>query len=289
MKEDEPREILAKINCIYNLEDVDQTNLLYDEINVSNNFDIYLNDKKINYTNTSIIKGKGKHNITFVIYDKNLNMKNMFKNVKCLTEVEMVAEKKCYLTSMESTFENCTNLKNFSIKGFDTSNVLSFQKLFYKTQLKNAEFKNFNTDNATDMSFMFYSTKIESIDLSFMNTVKVLDMNHMFGDCILLTSIDLAMFDTSNVRNMNHMFSHCESLSELNLENFKTNQVMNMSHIFADCYKLKNLRINNNFDTSSVEDMSNMFENDNNLEEIDVGLFDTKKVKNMKYNYIILI
>ena len=44
------------------------------------------------------------------------------------------------ITSMESTFENCVELKSFNMTGFDTSNIFSVKKLFYNTQIQNINY-----------------------------------------------------------------------------------------------------------------------------------------------------
>ena len=64
------------------------------------------------------------------LYEK-LNMDNMFKNIKDLISIEMKSENNCQITSMISTFENCNQLKEFKIDGFDVEQVKSTNKMFF--------------------------------------------------------------------------------------------------------------------------------------------------------------
>ena len=58
-------------------------------------------------------------------------MKKMFKNIFSLVSVIMYSDKNCKIISLESTFENCQNLYDFEINGFDTSELTSLNKLFF--------------------------------------------------------------------------------------------------------------------------------------------------------------
>jgi surface protein len=236
-------EPLGKINCIYILENEDEsTNILNKNFSIPEKFDIYIDNEKINLTDEYKLKGKKEYNVTYFIYN-DLDMKDMFKNILFLKEVKMNSEKNCNIISMESAFENCENLESFYIKGFNTKKIVSLKKLFYQTSLKNVEFNDFNSESVIDVSYMFSSSSIENIDLSFLHKNKVEYMNHMFSSCTSLTSLDLSKINTSYVKDINNMLGHCESLSSINLDNFKTNLITNMSAVFEGCIKLKKINV----------------------------------------------
>ena len=52
-------------------------------------------------------------------------MDYMFKGVNELYSVNMESQKNCKILSMISTFEGCMTLNNFTIEGFDVSNLLN--------------------------------------------------------------------------------------------------------------------------------------------------------------------
>ena len=75
---------------------------------------------------------------------------------------------------------------------------------------------------------------------------------------------------------MSSMFEGCSSLTSLSLKKFKTNSITVMNKMFKDCSKLEKLEIN--FDTKKVYEMSEMFSNDINLRELDLSSFDTRNL-----------
>ena len=66
----------------------------------------------------------------------------------------------CQISSMISTFENCENLKLFTLKGFYADQLKSMHKLFYKSGLQSFILSDFNTINLEDISYMFSGTHI---------------------------------------------------------------------------------------------------------------------------------
>ena len=57
----------------------------------------------------------------------------------------------------------------------------------------------------------------------------------------------------------NKCFSGCNAIKSLYLNNFNTTSVINMTQMFYWCTTLKSLEINH-FNTSSIRDMSLMFQ-----------------------------
>ena len=95
------------------------------------------------------------------------------------------------------------------------------------------------------------------------NTNKVINMEGMFQECNNLINLELN-FDTSNVTNMACMFNECHVLKEIKgINKFNTNKVIYMRRMFQQCNNLINLDLN--FDTSNIIDMENMFFNCNNM------------------------
>lgn len=98
------------------------------------------------------------------------------------------------------------------------------------------------------------------------NTSFVTSMKSMFYACYKLSNLNLSSFDTSNVTNMYSMFSCCTAITTLDLSSFNTANVENMSYMFnMDGYyapttnALSTIIFGDNFHTSNVTDMTNMF------------------------------
>ena len=71
-----------------------------------------IDGKKVKFAKSYKFESVGIHKIQFKFY-ANLNMDNMFKNIKDLNKIEIAAMKYFKILSMISTFENCTNLDEY--------------------------------------------------------------------------------------------------------------------------------------------------------------------------------
>lgn len=86
------------------------------------------------------------------------------------------------MTTMESMFSGCWELKELDLSHFDTRNVRTMRWMFgWATELENLDLRSFDTRNVADMSYMFYECMdMEAVDLSSFNTSNVADFSHMF-------------------------------------------------------------------------------------------------------------
>ena len=82
---------------------------------------------------------------------------------------------------------------------------------------------------------------------------------------------------------MNGMFQNCSSLTSLDLgNNFDTSSVTNMSSMFYNCTSLTSLELGDSFNTSKVTNMNGMFQNCSSLTSLDLkDKFDTSNVTDM--------
>ena len=131
------------------------------------------------------------------------------------------------------------------------------------------------------MSFMFNDCKkLTSVDLSEFNTTNVIDMKRMFAWCESMTEIDVSNFDTHNVKTFYWMFRKMLKIQEIDASNFDTSSGINMLGMFT-ASTLKTLILWENWDTSNVEIMREMFYNCTNLETIYADIdFDTSSLTN---------
>ena len=110
-----------------------QTEPISEEYIKENEFDLYVEGIKMKtYKNFKFTK-TGKYNIEIALYENNIKMDNMFKNIETLASIEMVSnslDEIISITSMRNTFENCKLLTSISLLGFSTHEVKSMHKLF---------------------------------------------------------------------------------------------------------------------------------------------------------------
>jgi lipoprotein len=142
------------------------------------------------------------------------------------------------------------------------------------------------------------SNHLDLVDLRGINTSKSNSAYCMFGCSgsylfpgqtgikMNISAIDFSEFDSSNILDMSYMFAgfnadfwgHCTNQANLDFSKINTSNVKNMKGMFSSSC-VPNLR-SLNFDTSKVEDMSEMFTRTNNgINELDLSSFDTRSLK----------
>lgn len=95
------------------------------------------------------------------------------------------------------------------------------------------------------------------------------------------TSLNLSNFYTRDAKYMTSMFYRC-GLKELNFgDNFGTSNVINMAEMFAGCTRLRKITFGKKFKTSNVVNMTRMFAHCNELKHLDLSMFDTRNVTHM--------
>ena len=196
---------------------------------------------------------------------------DMFNNFKA-TSIDLSQADSSNVITTNGMFYNCNNLVELNLSGFNTSKVISMSNMFAGCgKLKTLDLSSFDTSKVPKMAGLFYGcSNLTDLDISSFDTSKVTDMNKMFAYCRSLKTLDLSNFNTSNVTNMSSMFGDCSSLQSLDMSNFDTSNVTNMSCMFANCVSLQSLDLSS-FDTSNVTNMTNMFYEDSLLKTIIVG------------------
>ena len=91
----------------------------------------------------------------------------------------------------------------------DTSNITTMETMFYYcNNLRDLNVSNFNTVNVNNMRYMFYScSNLTNLDLSSFFTTNVNDMSYMFANCTRLARLDLHNFNFNNVAGYTGMFN----------------------------------------------------------------------------------
>ena len=192
-------------------------------------------------------------------------MRWMFSGMSSLTSFKFSHFGHFYV-KMDGMFSGMSSLTSLDLSNFDTSAATSMRMMFYNVRsLASLDLSSFNTSNVTDMEGMFYNvSSLTSLDLSNLDTSKVEDMVGMFRGMSSLTSLKLPNFNTSKVKDMRMMFYNVRSLASLDLSSFDTSNVEDMYAMFANMFSLTSLDLSN-FDTSNVKTMEYMFylENEN--------------------------
>ena len=201
------------------------------------------------------------------------DMSGMFSGMSKLTTLNLSHFDTSKVTNMGFMFSDMFNLTTLDISSFDTSKVTNMRYMFSgMSKLTTLNLSHFDTSKVTNMGYMFSGmSNLTNLDLSSFDTSMVTDMYAMFSDMSNLTALNLSNFDTSKVTTMYAMLRNMPNLTTLDLSNFDTSQVTDMKYMFYLPYKdklndkLEKIYVNNDFNTASLTDFSEMFKNRNKL------------------------
>ena len=165
-------------------------------INESSLFHIYFNDNQQEVKENYITKNKNIKKIKVILEKKIKSLRGLFKDCKCLKEINFKKFHRKDITDMGEMFENCSSLVKLDLSKIHTDNVTKMDWMFYKCEaLLELNVENFVTENVTDMSAMFkHNFLIKELNLSNFKTSKVTNMKGMFFKCLSLTQLDFGCF-----------------------------------------------------------------------------------------------
>jgi surface protein len=121
-------------------------------------------------------------------------------------------------TKLNTAFNGCTNLTEFTAGSTDTSNVTNFQQMFQScSSLITANLIGAALDKASTMYRMFNAcTALSSVTFNPASSMtQLLTTSGMFINCSSLTSIDMSSFSTGTVNAMSQTFLGTNSLTSM--------------------------------------------------------------------------
>ena len=224
-----------------------------------------------------------------IIFNDNLSPETtLIQEVK--EETEKIQEEEYTIILKNSSlngshmFANCGSLTIIDFSDFDTTLIYNMSYMFYYCTSLN-EIRSLSPVNSQNMSyFLYYCYSLTKIDFIFpqsTNSSQVTNMKYMFYCCASLTSINLTNIYTNNVVNMYGMFYDCYRLQTIIFdENFDVSSVTDMTNMFRYCYQLTSLNLEN-MNAISALYINNMFYECNSLTYLNLYNFNIPKVKSM--------
>ena len=178
------------------------------------------------------------------------------------------------IKDLSTAFCNDQAVEEIDMTGFDISHITNMSNMFNgANHLKTIiGIEGWDVSKATDMTNMFANcSALTSLNLSWGgNTKNAKNFAWMFANDNKLQTIDgIGEWDVSNATDMTNMFSGDTALTNLDLSNWKPLKVTNMAAMFKGCSGLKSITLNWGTNTKNVQNFSEMFANDNNLQTID--------------------
>ena len=209
---------------------------------------------------------------------------SIFSSLENIMSVEIVKSKEnAVLTTAESMFENCQNLKTVNFGGIDFSNIVSAKSMFRNcSKLEGINLESLNSNNIESFESMFENCEeLININLNTIKTQKSKSFKQMFKGCKQLNSLNLSSFNTGLAEDMSGMFDGCSKITSLDLTNFNVGNVVDMSFMFVGCSELSTLELWTNSNTDNLLYIQYMFASLEKLEYIDLEKITTSKVVNM--------
>ena len=170
-----PNDRIGEISAIFNTKEAD---ILSNDFSKDSSFSIYINNQYVPYTKKYEFSKTTNNEVKYYIYEE-INMKNMFKGVKDLTNVEIKSSKNMKIKTLESAFNGCSDLSKLEIKGCDTSDLTSLKDFISGTKVNINDIE-IPFEDLKDISYMFAGIKLTSLDLSKIKTDNVENMRGLF-------------------------------------------------------------------------------------------------------------
>jgi len=176
---------------------------------------------------------------------------------------------------IDPVYGNCEESGYGPISYWDVSAVTNMTSAFSEKSSFNGDLKNWDTSSVTDMTSMFYNAFAFRGTLIYTwNVSNVESMADMFNGAVLFDG-RLKEWDVSSVTTMEGMFGNCNSFDG-DLSGWSTGNVVKMNGMFYNTASFgsyfESLRFETDpdivWDTSSVIDMSSMFESARSLTSV---------------------
>ena len=233
---------------------------------------VRLNKDTTIFRSAQIILAGYSKEITILKITGESNLQELFlTDISDIEEIQLSLPN-THLTSGDSLFDNCKDLKRVKFLDFDTSKMISMFAMFSNCRkLTDPDIQNIDTSSCTSFESMFENCKVlgenGTIDLRNFNTSKVKSTIKMFMGCSRLRSIDVSTWDTSSLKSVSEMFFGCKSLFEADLSNWNMQCCSKLDWLFSECTGLRTVDITG-WKTPMVFSLKGMFSNCNLLREI---------------------
>ena len=179
-------------------------------------------------------------------------------------------------------FRDCANLKYVNTSGWNTERVVDLAYMFSGCEnLQTVDVSGWNLKNVKTISGMFLNCRcVTGLNTSNWNTIRISDMHEAFSGCWALDELDVSGWQTGIVKDMGDMFYDCPNLTQLQVGGWTVTNALNMKRMFSGSgiYEADV----GSWNVSRTLNMEEMFYNCMNLEDLDLGDWQTNT--QLKYN-----
>ena len=167
---------------------------------------------------------------------------------------------------------------------FNTSNITNMQGMFEECRSPMVDISNFLFNSVEDMSNIFAKEGVEDVKWPLhQNAPKLTTLSGAFKDNTNFQKVKAPKITAPALKDTSYMFSGMKQVTEFDIDDFDTSSVENMSHMFSnnrDYFMPKETVVHFNLDTSSVKDLSYFLYHARTWHPV-VNTFNTRNVTNM--------
>lgn len=123
-----------------------------------------------------------------------------------------------------------------------------------------------------------YMSNLEELDVSCWDTSEFTGFNNIFKNMSKVSTLDVRHWDTSNGTAFISTFENCSSLKELDLSGWKVELASSLAYMFHNCTSLASVGNIGVWNTSKIENLTNMFYYCKALTSLDLSNWNTSSV-----------
>ena len=163
---------------------------------------------------------------------------------------------------------------------------INLSDTFFSTITPNTiRFLNCDATASTSLSSVFTSRSksVKLFEIRNLDARNATSMERFFYESSGIESIVMRDLNVAKVTNMSYMFYDC-SATIIDIANWNTSSVTNLSNVFDSCKNVAYINLSS-LDTSNATTMYEMFQNCTSLVTLDLSAFNTSKVKEFRYMF----
>lgn len=218
--------------------------------------------------------------------DNAIDLSNMYFNVRNIYLDDIISKLVANKVTDTSHMFASTYTKNPVIfpATFNTSLVQNMKGMFEGHRGPLIDLSNFRFDNVEDMSGIFAKPGVSDVKWpSHQNAPKLITLCGAFKDNTNFQKVKVPKITAPSLKDTSYMFSGMNRVTEFDIDDFDTSSVENMSHMFSnnrDYFMPKETIVHFNLNTSNVKDLSYFLYHARTWHPV-VNTFDTRNVTNM--------